>query len=276
MGRRGESALNGSAGVALEGLSLAEKFPLGLPRAALPEHIAIIMDGNGRWARARDLPRHAGHRRGLEAARKVVEAASEIGLRYLTMFGFSCENWKRPVAEVSELMKLLRLYLHGEIERFQHQSVRFQVIGERQILEQDIVALIEQAEEQTCQNRGMTLSLALNYGSQQELVAAVRRIVSSCQSGYLASEDIDERLIANHLFTSGIPSPDLIIRTGGELRLSNFLLWQSAYAELLFTETLWPDFTEWHLREAIGEFQRRERRFGSSHADKTNDRQQNP
>lgn len=262
------SALNGnSTSVPLEDPVAARSLPLSVPQATCPAHVAIIMDGNGRWARSRGLPRYAGHRRGVETARKVVSAASQIGLRYLTMFGFSCENWQRPVAEVSELMQLLRLYLHAEIERFQHQGIRFQVIGERQVLEQDIVALIEQAEQQTCQNRGMTLSLALNYGSQQELVVAVRRIVSSCQSGYLASEDIDERLVASHLFTSGIPSPDLIIRTSGELRLSNFLLWQSAYAELLFTDTLWPDFTEQHLCEAISEFQRRERRFGRSHAD---------
>lgn len=264
---------NGNAPNGIASATLADLLSDPLP-SSHPAHIAIIMDGNGRWAKARGLPRKAGHRRGIKAAHKVVSAASEIGIRYLTMFGFSCENWRRPAVEVGDLMQLLRFYLRSESEQFHQRKIRLRVIGDRLALDSDIIDLIEQIEALTCDNHGLTLVLALNYGSQQELVAATRKIAASCRAGHIASEDIDEHLISCHLFTDGIPSPDLIIRTSGEQRLSNFLLWQSAYAELLFTDTLWPDFTEWHLREAIREFQRRERRFGSTAEDRKDVQQQ--
>jgi undecaprenyl diphosphate synthase len=232
----------------------------------LPTHVAIIMDGNGRWARARGLPRAAGHRQGAEAVRRTVRAAGEIGIGYLTLFGFSSENWKRPFAEVDDLMGLLRLYLRREIAELHANNVRLRVIGDRNRLSTDIVSLIENGEAHTRDNTGLTLVLALSYGGRAEIALAARRIAEEVASGRLAPERIDEACVSEHLGTAGIPDPDLLIRTSGEQRISNFLLWQSAYAELVFLDTLWPDFDRAQLEAAVREFGRRERRYGTSGA----------
>jgi undecaprenyl diphosphate synthase len=243
-----------------------DTVPSAAGGGTLPIHVAIIMDGNGRWARARGLPRVAGHRRGAESVRRAITAAAELGIRYLTLFGFSSENWKRPSAEVDDLMGLLRHYLRGEIAELHKNGVRLRVIGDRTKLAPDIVTLIDNAEAMTRDNAGLTLIVALSYGSRAELTAAARAIAQSVRDGRLSSDAIDEALVERHLTTAGIPDPDLLIRTSGEKRLSNFLLWQSAYTELVFMDTLWPDFTKQDLEEAIREFQRRERRYGASSA----------
>ena len=233
------------------------------PRA-LPQHVAIIMDGNGRWAKARGLPRIAGHRRGAEAARRAVTAAAELGIPYLTLFGFSSENWKRPTTEIHDLMALLRHYLYGEIAELHRSGVRLKVIGQLARLAPDIVGLIEHAENLTRDNSKITLTIALSYGGRAEIVAAVQAIVAQVACGALAADRVDENCIARHLFTANIPDPDLLIRTSGEQRISNFLLWQCAYSELVFTKTLWPDFSRRDLEQAIDEFCDRERRYGAS------------
>jgi undecaprenyl diphosphate synthase len=240
------------------------------PRAAVaasagtPTHVAIIMDGNGRWAKARGLPRVAGHRRGAEAVRNTIKAASELGIRYLTLFGFSSENWKRPIEEVDDLMGLLRHYLRGEIAELHRNQVCFRVIGDRKRLAPDIVALIENAESTTRGNSGLKLVVALSYGSRAEIVDAARSLAKRIAGGEILPEAIDETAVSGALWTSGIPDPDMIIRSSGEKRLSNFLLWQAAYAEFIFIDTLWPDFGKDDLVAAIGEFQRRERRYGAA------------
>ena len=231
-----------------------------------PVHVAIIMDGNGRWAKARGLPRTAGHKKGVEAVRRTVEAARELGIGYLTIFSFSSENWRRPEEEVSDLMGLLRFYLRSEIAELHKAGIRLRVIGERARLSADIIRLIENAEELTAGNRTMTLVVALSYGARQEIVLTARRLAEEVKAGRLDPEDIDEAAFTGRLFTADIPDPDLMIRTSGEKRLSNFLLWQSAYAEFVFTDTLWPDFTKRDLEAAIEEFHRRERRFGATTA----------
>ena len=236
---------------------------VAIPRA-LPQHVAIIMDGNGRWAKARGLPRIAGHRRGAEAARRAVTAAAELGIPYLTLFGFSSENWKRPTAEIHDLMALLRHYLYGEIAELHRSGVRLKVIGQLARLAPDIVGLIEHAENLTRDNSKITLTIALSYGGRAEIVAAVQAIVAQVACGALAADQVDENCIARHLFTANIPDPDLLIRTSGEQRISNFLLWQCAYSELVFTKTLWPDFSRRDLEQAIDEFYDRERRYGAS------------
>lgn len=241
-----------------------DALPSAAGGAPLPVHVAIIMDGNGRWARARGLPRIAGHRRGAESVRRAVTAAAELGVRYLTLFGFSSENWKRPSTEVDDLMGLLRHYLRGEIAELHKNGVRLRVIGDRAKLAPDIVTLIANAEEMTRGNAGLTLVVALSYGGRAELTAAARELARAARDGKIAPEDIDEAAVERHLFTADIPDPDLLIRTSGEKRISNFLLWQSAYAELVFMDTLWPDFGKAELEEAIREFQRRERRYGAS------------
>jgi undecaprenyl diphosphate synthase len=232
--------------------------------AALPRHVAIIMDGNGRWARARGLPRAAGHRRGADAVRRTLMAAADLGIRYLTLFGFSSENWNRPLAEVDDLMGLLRHYLRGEIAELHGNGVRLRVIGDRARLSPDIVSLIDNAEALTRDNRGVSLTVALSYGGRAEIAAAVRAIAGKAAAGAIAVDAIDEALIADHLFTADLPDPDLLIRTSGEQRISNFLLWQCAYAELVFTKTLWPDFGHDELAKAIAEYSGRERRYGAS------------
>jgi len=229
-----------------------------------PAHVAIIMDGNGRWARSRGLPRTAGHKRGAESVRRTVEAAREMGVSYLTLYGFSSENWKRPAGEIADLMGLLRLYLRNEVANLHKNGIRLKVIGERSRLGPDIVRLIEEAESRTESNVALTLVLALSYGGRQEIVEAMRSVAHSVAAGDLSPDSVDESVVGSHLFTSGIPDPDLIIRTSGEQRISNFLLWQGAYAELVFIETLWPDFGRAELETALRDFQRRDRRFGGT------------
>lgn len=228
-----------------------------------PFHVAIIMDGNGRWAMARGLPRAVGHEHGAEAVRRTVQAAADLGIRYLTLFGFSSENWQRPAAEIQNLMGLLRLYLRHRVADLHKAGVRLRIIGDREQLAVDIATLIDYAEARTAANTRLTLTVALSYGARQEIVRAARLLAGAAVAGHLQPEDIDEPLIAAHLFTADIPDPDLLIRTSGEQRISNFLLWQMAYTELIFVETLWPDFSRTDLEQAINEFHRRERRYGS-------------
>ncbi|HIJ38799.1 MAG TPA: isoprenyl transferase [Rhodospirillaceae bacterium] len=228
-----------------------------------PIHVAIIMDGNGRWAKLRGLPRTAGHKRGAEAVRAAVKGASELGIAYLTLFGFSAENWKRPPTEVRDLMALLRLYLRSEVNELHRSNVRLMVVGDRSKLDPDIVTLIEAAEQKTAANQGLTLVLALSYGGRQELVLAAQRLASAVLAGALSPADIDEQAVHRELFTAGLPDPDLLIRTSGEKRISNFLLWQCAYAEMVFFDVLWPDFAKSHLEEAILDFHGRQRRYGA-------------
>lgn len=229
-----------------------------------PAHVGIIMDGNGRWAKSRGMPRIAGHRKGAESVRTAVTSAVELGIQYLTLYGFSMENWKRPMAEVTALMGLLRLYLRQEIDELNEKGVCIRFIGERERLAPDIVALIKNAEERTESNTAMNLVVALSYGARQEITAAARKLAEKVQAGSLALDDIDEDLMSQNLSTSGIPDVDLVIRTSGEKRVSNFLLWQLAYAELIFIDTLWPDFSRRDLEEAVNEFHRRERRYGAT------------
>ena len=229
-----------------------------------PAHVAIIMDGNGRWARARGLPRTVGHHRGVEAVRRTVEAAAELGIGHLTLFGFSSENWGRPEEEVSELMGLLRKYLRSEVADLHRNGVRLRVIGDRDRLKSDIVDLIANAEQVTRDNTRLHLTVALSYGARQEITAAARRLAEAVRDGALTLDQLDESALAERLSTDGMPDPDLVIRTSGEKRISNFLLWQAAYAELVFIDTLWPDFSRDDLEMAISEYQRRERRYGVS------------
>jgi len=229
-----------------------------------PAHVAIIMDGNGRWAKSRGLPRVEGHRRGVEAARKVVQAAPDLGIDYLTLFGFSSENWARPQAEVRDLMGLLRLYLRNEVTNLHKNGARLRVIGDRERLSDDIRALIEDAEALTRANTRLQLIIALSYGARAEIVAAARHLAEAAKEGRLDPADIDDATFDRELLTADIPDPDLLIRTSGEVRLSNFLLWQCAYTELVFTDRLWPDFDRSDLEQAIEEFHRRERRYGAS------------
>ena len=229
-----------------------------------PVHVAIIMDGNGRWAKAQGLPRTAGHQRGAQAAKEVVKSAVGMGVSYLTLFGFSSENWKRPESEIKELMGLLSFYLKKEIAELNEQGVQFRVIGERERLGQEIVSLIENAEKLTAGNTRLKLTVALSYGGRAEITAATRRVAEEVAAGRLRAEDIDEAEFARHLFTADAPDPDLLIRTSGEQRISNFLLWQLAYAELVFLDTLWPEFSGEDFENAVREFQSRERRYGAT------------
>jgi undecaprenyl diphosphate synthase len=232
--------------------------------AVIPKHIAIIMDGNGRWAQARGLPRIAGHRQGAEAVRRSVEACRELGVGYLTLFAFSSENWKRPASEVDDLMGLLRLYLRREIAELAKNDVRLKIIGDRSKLSEDIRALILEGESRTRQNTGLTLTIAISYGAQAEIVNAAREIAAAHKRGDLDLDQIDETMFSRFLYTDTMPDPDLIIRTSGEQRLSNFMLWQSAYAELLFMDVYWPDFDKQALMRAIDSFNSRDRRFGAT------------
>jgi undecaprenyl diphosphate synthase len=229
-----------------------------------PTHVAIIMDGNGRWAKARGMPRVAGHRHGAEAVRRTVTAAGELGIAYLTLFGFSSENWKRPVGEVDDLMGLLRHYLRREIAELHRNGVRLKVIGDRSRLAEDIVTLIRNAEALTADNPGLRLTVALSYGGRAEIVHAARSIARLVERRGLLPEAIDEDLFARHLLTADMPDPDLVIRTSGEQRISNFLLWQTAYSEFVFTATLWPDFGKSDLEKALRDYHGRERRYGAS------------
>jgi undecaprenyl diphosphate synthase len=235
---------------------------LPVPGFEAPRHVAIIMDGNGRWASARGLPRGEGHRRGVEALRKTVRAAGEMGISILTIFSFSAENWSRPASEIRDLMGLLRRFIRNDLAELHQNGVKVRVIGERSDLDPDINRLLEEAEELTKNNDGLTLVVAFNYGARQEIARSVSRVLAKMQSGEIASQEITADLIGQNLDAPDLPDPDLIIRTSGEQRLSNFLLWQSAYSELVFVPTFWPDFDRAALESAIAEYHRRERRFG--------------
>ena len=228
----------------------------------MPRHVAIIMDGNGRWAAARGLPRAEGHRRGVEALRRTIRAAGEMGIRIVTIFSFSAENWSRPASEVGELMGLLRRFVRNDLAELHKSHVRVRVIGERTGLEPDIGRLLVEAEELTKNNDGLILVVAFNYGARQEIVRAAKRVAQAVKQGELGLSDIDMDLLGRFLDAPDIPDPDLIIRTSGEQRLSNFLLWQAAYSELVFVPTYWPDFDRATLESAIREYRQRERRFG--------------
>lgn len=228
----------------------------------VPQHVAIIMDGNGRWAKKRGMPRTFGHRQGAETVKAVVRAAAELGVRYLTLYGFSTENWSRPADEVSELMSLMRHYVRGNIADLHKNGVRLKIIGERWRLDKDILEMIENAETLTENNDKITLTIAFSYGGRQELLHAVQAIAKDVAAGKLAPEAITETTLGNALMTADLPDPDLLIRTSGEQRLSNFLLWQMAYTELMFVDTYWPDFGKADLQAAIDSFRGRDRRFG--------------
>lgn len=228
-----------------------------------PGHIAIIMDGNGRWASARGVPRVMGHRAGIEAVRRAMRATADAGIPYLTLYGFSSENWKRPADEVHDLMGLLRHFLESELEKLHQEGVRLRIIGDCARFEPDISALLEKAQALTRTNQRLNLTIALSYGGRQEIARAVQILAHKVKEGSLNIEKIDETAIAAQLYTHDLPDPDLIIRTSGEKRISNFLLWQSAYAEFVFLETLWPDFSANDLAAALDEFNRRERRYGA-------------
>jgi len=230
----------------------------------LPTHLAIIMDGNGRWAKARMLQRIIGHQRGVETVKKVVEECSNLGIRYLTLFAFSSENWSRPKTEVKALMLLLKHYIIAETKRMVDDKIRFQVIGNRPILPRDVLHYLDEAIRVTAGNTGMTLTLALSYGARQEIAAASRRIAHEVAAGRLAPDEINEGLFNSFLDTADMPDPDFLIRTSGEMRVSNFLLWQLAYTELYFTEKNWPDFDRDELIKALVHYQSRERRFGKT------------
>jgi undecaprenyl diphosphate synthase len=227
-----------------------------------PEHVAIIMDGNGRWATARGLSRTEGHKKGAEAAQRCVEAARELGIRYVTLFSFSSENWNRPASEIDDLMNLLRYYLSRETAEMKKNGARLLVIGDRSRLPADIVGIIDNIEQETRNNTKITVVIALSYGGRQDVVFAARELARLAKDGKVDPETIDENVFSRHLMTHGIPDPDLMIRTSGESRISNFLLWQLAYAELFFTNTLWPDFGKKDMEEAIAFFNGRDRRYG--------------
>jgi len=229
----------------------------------VPRHVAIIMDGNGRWAKLRGKPRTMGHRSGVDAVRRTVEAAAEIGIEYLTLYGFSTENWKRPESEVSDLMGLLRLFIKRELATLHKNGVRIRIIGDRTRFDDDIRVLLANAEERTQSNTRLNLTIALSYGARAEITDAVRLIAQKVAAGEIRPDAIDENMVEAHLTTVGMPDPDLLIRTSGEQRISNFLLWQSAYTEFVFDQVLWPDFGREHLEKAIENFAGRERRFGA-------------
>ena len=230
--------------------------------AAVPRHVAIIMDGNGRWAKARGLPRSAGHRAGAEAARRTLRAAGEAGVSCLTLYAFSSENWRRPAAEISDLTALLRFYVQRELNDLHREGIRLVVLGDHRAFADDVAHMVDKAVAKTAANDRMTLAVALNYGARGELVQATRRLAAEVADGRLRADEIDEAAIDAALDTKGLPPLDLLIRTSGEQRLSNFLLWQAAYAELYFTDMLWPDFDGEAMRAALAEYARRERRYG--------------
>ena len=229
---------------------------------SIPSHIAIIMDGNGRWAKARGLPRTAGHKAGVEALRETIRAAGKMGIPFMTLFAFSSENWSRPRSEVSDLMGLLKIFIRRDLADLHRENVRVRIIGERDGLAKDIRALLTEAETLTAGNTGLNLVIAFNYGSRNEIARAVQRLVADVSAGIIGQEAITPEAISARLDTAGIPDPDVIIRTSGEMRLSNFLLWQAAYSEFVFLPCYWPDFRPQNLAEAIETFQMRERRFG--------------
>jgi undecaprenyl diphosphate synthase len=239
-----------------------ERLLQGIDPSRLPRHIAIIMDGNGRWARARSLPRVAGHRAGIASVRDVVETAARLGIQVLTLYAFSVENWKRPRSEVNTLMELLKEFLHRELETLLRNNIRFEVIGRFDELGTSVQRELRKGMEATAGNTGLLFNIALSYGGRTEIVDACRRLMEDRRGGTAAWEELTEEVFERYLYTAGQPDPDLLIRTSGELRVSNFLLWQIAYAEIWVTETLWPDFRRRELLQAITDFQKRERRYG--------------
>ena len=238
------------------------QFPQELDSDNIPTHVAIIMDGNGRWAQQRGMPRPMGHKVGVESVQSVVRAARVIGVKVLTLYAFSTENWKRPPLEVNALMGLLKTFLLRELETMVSNNVSLRCIGQKDRLPKEVRETLDRVIAETADNDGLIFNLALNYGSRVEIIDAVREVARKCETGELQSDAISEDLFAEHLYTSGLPDPDLLIRTGGEARLSNFLLWQASYSEIFFVDTLWPDFREDHLVEAIRVYQGRQRRFG--------------
>jgi undecaprenyl diphosphate synthase len=232
-----------------------------------PLHVAIVMDGNGRWAKQRGLPRSLGHRAGVEALKRTVSAAPKLNIRWLTVFGFSTENWSRPAAEVAELMALPKRYFESDIGRLEREGVRVRVIGSREGLARDLVTMIDDAQARTAGNDAFFLNIAFNYGGQADLVQAARKFAEEVAAGRAKPSDLDQTTFAAHLATTGVPAPDVIIRPSGEQRLSNFLLWEAAYAELIFQDVLWPDYGADHLQAALAAFAGRERRYGAVVAD---------
>jgi undecaprenyl diphosphate synthase len=248
--------------MAISESGMARLAAVGLKPQQIPRHVAIIMDGNGRWAQRRGLPRIVGHRRGIQSVRSVVEEARRLGMEQLTLYCFSVENWKRPPRELTFLMRLLRHFLVVERSELMEQNIQLKMIGRRDGLPRDVLLEYQRTADQTAGNDGMVLCLAVNYGGRSEISDAARRIAEDVQSGRLAADHVDESLFAAYLFTAGMSDPDLLIRTAGEMRISNFLLWQISYAELWVTPTLWPDFRGDDLLEACRAFAARERKFG--------------
>lgn len=248
--------------------SASESEPAAAMRdGRAPIHVAIIMDGNGRWAKARSLPRALGHRSGVNALKRTVEAAPALGVNRLTVFGFSTENWRRPLTEVTELMNLLKSYVESDLDRLAREGVQVRIIGRRTGLSNDVLEIIERAERRTASNDRFVLQVAFNYGGQADIADVARKLAQAAKAGLLDPDAIDEASFGGELATAGGPSPDLIIRTSGEKRLSNFLLWEAAYAELVFQDVLWPDYGPAHLRAALEEFWRRDRRYGGTGID---------
>ncbi len=239
--------------------------------ACIPRHVAIIMDGNGRWAQKRHQPRLFGHKAGVESVREVVETARKIGVEILTLYAFSSENWKRPASEVTGLMSFLKSYVQAELSGMLQNNIRFTCIGELERLPQEVREVLEHAMAETESNTELVLNLALSYGSRSEITRAVKRIAAACVAGSLSADQIDDELFGSYLDTAGMVDPDLLIRTGGEARLSNFLLWQVSYSEIYFTDMMWPDFRADAFLQAIADYQQRERRFGRISAQLHND-----
>ncbi len=239
---------------------MAKEYPL--ENLNIPQHVAIILDGNGRWAKKRMLPRNMGHVQGAKTVEQICEDAHDLGVKYLTVYAFSTENWSRPPKEVAAIMKLLRNYLKDCIKRANNHDMRVRVIGERGRLDEDIWQKIEELEKSTCENTGLNFTIGINYGSRDEMLRAMRKMGEDIKLGACEVEDIDEKLYESYLDTAGIPDPDLLIRTSGEQRLSNYLLWQLAYTEFYFTDVLWPDFNKDELYQAILQYNKRQRRFG--------------
>ncbi|MCK5594739.1 isoprenyl transferase [bacterium] len=227
----------------------------------LPQHVAIIMDGNGRWAKKRGLPRAAGHLAGVKAVRRIVKTSTNIGVKFLTLYAFSTENWKRPRKEVDAIMSLFKIYIKKEVSTFNKNDVRLNVIGNIGDLSDDLQEIIDNALKKTSKNKGLTFTLAINYGGRQEIINAVKNIVNDVEKGIIR-KDVNESIISKYLYTSDLPDPDLLIRTSGEMRISNFLLWQLSYAEIWVTDTYWPDFKQAEYVKAILDYQNRQRRFG--------------
>ena len=230
----------------------------------IPNHVAIIMDGNGRWAQNRNMPRPVGHKHGVESVKDIVRTAADLGVKTLTLYAFSTENWNRPPLEVKALMGLLKTFLQKELKSITDSNISLRCLGQKERLPSEVRLVLDSAIDRTVANDGLILNLALSYGGRSEIVRAIQQIADECRNGELSPEDIDEAIVSDHLYTAGQPDPDLLIRTGGESRLSNFLLWQLSYAEIFITETLWPDFRKNEFISALTNYQKRQRRFGKT------------